>query len=88
MGWQGNKFAKNDDSKEDAIYQMTSTKSEVFRVEGSFALWLVSIAVFAYLSFKDVINSNRLFFLHLTCFHLMRYRWCCGVNSSSLGFCS
>ncbi len=28
------------------------------------AWWLASIAVLAFLTFKDVINSNRLFFLH------------------------
>jgi hypothetical protein len=28
------------------------------------AWWLASIAVLAFLAFKDVINSNRLFFLH------------------------
>ncbi len=28
------------------------------------AWWLVSIAVLAFLTFKDVIHSNRLFFLH------------------------
>jgi hypothetical protein len=28
------------------------------------AWWLASITVLAFLTFKDVINSNRLFFLH------------------------
>jgi hypothetical protein len=58
-----------------------ATKSEIRRVEGRSALWLASIAVLAFLSFKDVINSNRLFLLHLTCPHLMRCRWCCGCSS-------
>jgi hypothetical protein len=55
---------------------------EIRQVEGRSALWLASIAVLAFLSFKDVLNSNRLFFLHpLTCCHLMGCRWCCGCSS-------
>ncbi len=44
-----------------------ANKSESRQVEGRSALWLASIAVLAFLSFKDVINSNRQFFLHLSC---------------------
>ncbi len=47
-----------------------ATKSEIRQVEGRSALWLASILVLAFLSFKDVIYSNRLFFLHSTCHHL------------------
>jgi hypothetical protein len=53
---------------------------EIRQVEGRSALWLALFAV-AFLSFKDVLNSNRLFFLHLTCHHLMGCRWCCGRSS-------
>ena len=35
----------------------------------------------AFLIFKNAINSNRLFILHLTCFHLMRCRWFYGCPS-------
>jgi hypothetical protein len=58
-----------------------ATKSEIRRVEGRSALWLALIAVLLFLSFKDALNSNRLFFSHLTCCHLMRCRWCCGCYS-------
>ncbi len=44
-----------------------ATESEIRRVESRSALWLALIAVMAFLSIKDIINSNRLFFLHLTC---------------------
>jgi hypothetical protein len=40
-----------------------ATKSEIRGVEGRSTLWLASIAVLAFLSFNDVINSNRLLFL-------------------------
>ena len=36
---------------------------------------LASTVVLAFLSLKDEINSGRLSFLHLTCYHLMRCRW-------------
>ena len=45
---------------------------------------LASIAVLAFLTFKDVINSNRL----LACFHLMRCRWCRGCLSGDGLLCS
>jgi hypothetical protein len=77
MGWQGNKFGKNNDGKGDAIHQMTLNESEICQVEDNCAWWLATIALLAFLCFKDVINSNRLFVLHLTCLHLMRYRCCC-----------
>ncbi len=81
MGWQGNKFVKNNYGKGDAIYQMISTDSKMCQVGDSFDWWLASFAVLAFLSTKDVVNSNRLFFLHPTFFHLMRYRWCCECPS-------
>ncbi len=57
-----------------------ATESEIRQGEGGSALSLASIVVLVFLSFKDVLNSNRLFFLHLTYRHLMRCRWCCGCS--------
>ncbi len=71
MGWQGDKFGKNNDGKGGAMYRMTLTESEICQVEDSCAWWLATIALLAFLCFKDVINSNRLLFLHLTWLHLM-----------------
>ena len=56
-------------------------KSDTRQVEGRSALWLASSAVLAFLSLKDVIHSNRLIFLHPTCHHLMRCKWCYGCPS-------
>ncbi len=60
-----------------------ATESEIRRVEGRSAFWLASIAVLVFLSFRDVLNSNRLFFSHLTCCHPMSCRWCCGCSFSN-----
>jgi hypothetical protein len=42
-----------------------ATEFETCQVEGRSDLWLALIAVLAYFSFKDVINSNSLFFPYL-----------------------
>jgi hypothetical protein len=39
-----------------------ATESEIRQVEGRSALWLASVAVLPFLSFKDALNSNRQFF--------------------------
>ena len=57
MGWQGNESVENDGGNEDAIYWQP-TESEIGQVEDSLVWWLASIAVLAFLSIKDVINSN------------------------------
>ncbi len=57
-----------------------ATESEIRRVEGRSTLWLALIMVLVFLGFKDVLNSNRLFLLHLTCCHPMSCRWCCGCS--------
>ncbi len=48
-----------------------ATKSEIRQVDGRSALCLTLITVLVFLSFNDVLNSNRLLFLHLTHCHLM-----------------
>jgi hypothetical protein len=63
------------------VQDKEAIESKICQVEGRFSWWLASIAMLAFLSFKDVINFNRLFLLQLSCFQLMRCKWCSGCHS-------